>query len=143
MLYPSLPMAVRNGIDKSMRWLAFTACVAFGGAAWPASALAPLADPVALNIGINCQWQKRCVSKQPKAMKQALKFIKKRQPPMWRVNTCNRNAARGRSRVDWVGFDNCIRNSDVRPVVVRAPRKRTKHAAPAAAAARASRGERG
>jgi hypothetical protein len=71
-----------------------------------------------------------------------MKFIDKRQPPLWRVNTCNRNAARGRSRVDWVGFDNCIRNEDVRPVVIHAPRKKVRHVAPAPAA-RASRGERG
>jgi hypothetical protein len=125
-----------------MRWLVFAALITLSLKTVPALARAPLTDPVALNIGINCQWQARCVSAQTKSMKRAMKFIDKRQPPLWRVNTCNRNAARGRSRVDWVGFDNCIRNEDVRAVVNHAPRKKVRHVAPAPAA-RASRGERG
>jgi hypothetical protein len=31
-------------------------------------------------------------------------------PPNWKVQLCNRNASRGRDRVDWIGFERCIRN---------------------------------
>ena len=110
---------------------------------------APLGDPVALNIGLSCQWQQRCIGQQTKAMKRALKYVRKKQPPTWRVEMCNRNASRKRSRVDWVGFDNCIRNADLKPAPVRAgsSRKRSKgtvRSAPAPAPQVAySRGERG
>jgi hypothetical protein len=57
---------------------------------------------------------------QSKAMKRALKFVSKSQPPPWRVQLCNRNAGRQRVRVDWVGFDNCIRNSTLQPLPARA-----------------------
>ena len=77
-------------------------------------------DPVALNIGVNCQWQTRCMSQQQKAMKRALSFVAKAQPPQWRIQLCNRNARRGGNRVDWIGYDHCIRNASLRPP---APRK--------------------
>ena len=82
----------------------------------PAVARPPLADPVTLNIGINCQWQQQCIKSQTKAMKRSLKYVKQAQPPLWRVQMCNRNAGRQRLRVDWVGFDNCIRNTVLRPL---------------------------
>ena len=85
-----------------------------------ADARPPLGDPIALNIGINCQWQQGCMKAQSKAMKRALKYVKKTQPPPWRVQLCNRNAGRQRLRVDWVGFDNCIRNTVLRPIPARA-----------------------
>jgi hypothetical protein len=75
---------------------------------------APLYDPAALNIGINCQWQQRCMASQLRAKKRALAFVRKKQPPVWRIHLCNRNASRGRNRVDWIGFDNCIRNAALR-----------------------------
>ncbi len=75
---------------------------------------APLYDTAALNIGINCQWQQRCMANQQRAKKRALSYVKKKQPPVWRIHLCNRNASRGRNRVDWVGFDNCIRNAALR-----------------------------
>src|SRR5687768_1410333 len=65
----------------------------------------PLADPTSLNIGLSCQWQQRCMSQQKKAMKRALKFVKKERPPSWRIEMCNRNTSKSRSRVDWVGFN--------------------------------------
>jgi len=115
-----------------------------------AKSSAPLRDPVVLNIGLSCQWQQRCIGQQTKAMKRALKFVRKKQPPTWRVEMCNRNASRKRARVDWVGFDNCIRNADLRPAPVRASssRKRSKsrvRSAPAPASNQVaySRGERG
>jgi|SRR5215218_3155401 hypothetical protein len=74
-----------------------------------------LYDPVSLNIGINCQWQSRCMSGQHKAMKRALAYVAKARPAQWRVQMCNRNAGRSRSRVDWVGFNHCIQNVSLRP----------------------------
>ena len=135
-------MAASNGIGKSMRWLLPALFLFLGVTAPPAGASAPLADPVALNIGISCQWQQRCIKDQKKAMKRALKYVGKYQPPPWRVQLCNRNAARQRSRVDWVGFDNCIRNSILRPAPVRAIRKKAKRL-PEAGAPRVALGERG
>jgi hypothetical protein len=82
----------------------------------PATAYAkpPLHDPVALNIGLSCQWQARCIAKQKRAMKRSLTFVKTYQPASWRIELCNRNAARRGFRVDWVGFENCIRNAALR-----------------------------
>lgn len=84
---------------------------------WPGRghAVAPLYDPVALNVGINCQWQQSCERRQLKAMKQARQFIAKTHPPMWRIHLCNRNARRTAARVDWVGFNACIRNARLAP----------------------------
>jgi hypothetical protein len=79
-----------------------------------ASARGILHDPVALNIGINCQWQERCMKLHRGAMKRALYFVRVKHPPQWRVQLCNRNASRGGYRVDWIGFDHCIRNSGFR-----------------------------
>jgi hypothetical protein len=80
-----------------------------------ARAAAPLYDPVALNIGLSCQWQQRCISQQAKSQKRALRYVGKYKPPTWRIHLCNRNAARKRGRVDWTGFDRCIRNAELRP----------------------------
>ena len=85
---------------------------------------AVLHDPVALNIGVNCQWQTHCMDQQRSAMKRALAFVAKAQPPQWRIQLCNRNARRGGNRVDWVGFDHCIRNSNLRPTYARKALKR-------------------
>lgn len=76
---------------------------------------APLNDPTLLNIGFSCRWETRCMSVQRKAMKRGLAFVRKSQPPAWKVHLCNRNAGRGYQRVDWVGFDHCIRNTSLRP----------------------------
>ena len=81
------------------------------------AATAPLNDALSLNIGLNCQWQPRCIRQQRSAMKRALNYVRKAQPAAWRIHQCNRNAARKRNRVDWVGFDNCIRNSSLRAPV--------------------------
>ena len=86
-----------------------------GLASAPAHVQPPLRDIVALNIGLNCQWQQRCSAQQQKAMKRALSYVRKDQPAVWRIQLCNRNAARKRYRVDWIGFDNCIRNAALRP----------------------------
>jgi hypothetical protein len=89
-----------------------------------AHGLVPLRDPVVLNIGLNCQWQQRCMADQHMAMNRALGFVRKQRPAAWRIHQCNRNAARSHARVDWVGFDNCIRNAALRPGPVRPVAKR-------------------
>ncbi len=82
----------------------------------PAAARPPLGDPIVLNIGLNCQWQPRCMKAQSKAMKHALKFIRKNPQPVWKVELCNHNAGRGGARVDWVGFDHCLGNPSLAPL---------------------------
>jgi len=82
-------------------------------AASPARATAPIYDPVALNIGISCQWQQSCERRQRKALKSARKFIAASNPPLWKIHLCNRNASRGTARIDWVGFNACIRNTQL------------------------------
>jgi hypothetical protein len=88
----------------------------------PARARPMLHDPVALNIGVNCQWQARCMARQNSAMKRALSYVASHRPPQWRVQLCNRNASRSGHRVDWIGFDNCIRNASL--AVPKRPRRR-------------------
>ena len=109
-----------------MNWKPAALLLALCSAASAAEARAPLHDAVSLNIGLNCQWQPKCIAEQKRAMKRALKYVKKKQPPAWRIQQCNRNAARTRYRVDWVGFDNCIRNAGLRytPPPARPIRKR-------------------
>ncbi|HKX91402.1 MAG TPA: hypothetical protein VJM15_03125 [Sphingomicrobium sp.] len=75
----------------------------------------PLYDPTFLNIGFVCRWEARCMDRQSDAMKRALKYVRKRNPPAWRIQLCNRNAGRKGQRVDWVGYDHCIRNKALRP----------------------------
>jgi hypothetical protein len=79
-------------------------------AASEARATAPIYDPVALNIGINCQWQQACQRRHTKALKSAQRFIAAKHPPLWKIHLCNRNARRSTSNIDWVGFNDCIRN---------------------------------
>ena len=75
----------------------------------------PLRNPALLNIGFVCRWNAQCVKTQERAMKRAVKFVRKEKPPNWKVQLCNRNAGRGGTRVDWVGYYNCIRNPALRP----------------------------
>jgi hypothetical protein len=91
------------------------ALLALSGAGSEARALAPLYDPVALNIGINCQWQQSCERRQRRAMTNAAQYIAATHPPLWQIHLCNRNARRGPARVDWVGFNGCIRNPGLSP----------------------------
>ena len=105
------------GISRAMKWIAATAAalVVCCITAPAAAGLSPLNDPGFLNIGLSCRWDNRCMSTQRKAMKRALGYVRKMQPAAWRVQLCNRNAGRGYQRVDWVGFDHCIRNETLRP----------------------------
>lgn len=100
-----------------MRWIfaAAAAATALYATNVRAERRSILHDPVALNIGINCQWQARCMTKQRAAMKRSLAYVSKARPPQWRVHLCNRNASRSGNRVDWVGFENCIRNAALKP----------------------------
>lgn len=103
-------------LSRAMNWTLAAAAFALAtaGAAEARLERPPLYDPVMLNIGFTCQWEHRCMVMQNEAMTRALKYVRKRQPPSWRVEQCNRNAARRRQRVDWVGFENCIRNPVLR-----------------------------
>jgi hypothetical protein len=100
-----------------MKWTFTTiaALVLCGTGADARSGQAPLHDPVFLNIGLVCQWEMHCMDNQSEAMQRALKYVRKKDPPAWRIQLCNRNAARKRHRVDWIGFDHCIRNSRLSP----------------------------
>jgi hypothetical protein len=70
----------------------------------------PLYDSTGLNIGLNCRWEQRCIAAQTRAMHRALDYVHRHHPAPARIHLCNRNASLGRSRIDWIGFDNCIRN---------------------------------
>ena len=102
-----------------MKWTLAAVLLGLGASAMPADAAAPLYDSVGLNIGLSCQWQRQCMAKQDRAMRRALYYVQTRRPPVWRVQLCNRNARRARNRVDWIGFDNCVRNTSLRPIRAR------------------------
>ena len=125
-----------------MRAIAVAALTLACGAAAEAKSSAPLADPVALNIGLSCQWAQPCIKKQTKAMNRALKYLKSEDPPSWRLAMCNRNASRKRNRVDWVGFNNCIRNAELRPPPPRPAKKPVKRVSQTNTSSRL-KGERG
>jgi hypothetical protein len=99
---------------EQMRWVLGALLIAMGTSASAAQARVPLYDSISLNIGLNCQWQRNCMVAQQRAMKRALAYVKSRRPAAARIHLCNRNARRARNRVDWVGFDNCIRNAWLR-----------------------------
>jgi hypothetical protein len=85
---------------------------------------APLYNPVFLNIGFVCRWDRRCMDRQDDAMKRSLKYVRKKSPPSWRVQLCNRNAGRRGERVDWIGFDHCIRNGALTPPPPPSPQRK-------------------
>jgi hypothetical protein len=114
-------------LSRAMRWIFAAAALGLTSAAAPARLeRPPLYDPVMLNIGFVCQWQTRCMAMQNGAMKRSLGYVRKRQPQTWRIELCNRNAARKRQRVDWIGFENCIRNPALRPLPSLARRDRNR-----------------
>ena len=60
--------------------------------------------------------QDDCIQKQKRAMKKALAYTKKYDPPAWKIHLCNRRAVQRRSgRVDWISYNNCIRSPAVQP----------------------------
>ena len=85
----------------------------------------PLRNPALLNIGFVCQWQQPCIERQQKAMKRSLSYVKKYDPPDWKVQVCNKNAGRNGTRVDWVGYENCITNPQSRPAPASAKKRRS------------------
>jgi hypothetical protein len=96
------------------------AAIAFvAGSQQEARAAAPLYDPVVLNIGVNCHWQPQCQRLQHSAMKNAGRYVAHENPPLWRIQLCNKNARRGTARIDWVGFNNCIHNNSLGPLARR------------------------
>jgi hypothetical protein len=74
-------------------------------------------NPALANIGYVCRWERRCMKKQELAMVRSVKYVKKYPPPAWKMSLCTRNASRRPSRVDWIGFSNCIRNAKLRPPI--------------------------
>jgi hypothetical protein len=74
----------------------------------------PLRNPALLNIGFVCRWQSSCIRTQEKAMFRSLKHMRTYPPAAWKVQMCNRNSARNGTRKDWVGFENCLRNTALR-----------------------------
>ena len=81
----------------------------------PHEAEARQSHPVLRNIAATCRWQRACIARQEIAMRQALAFVGQRQTSVRKVELCNRNAARRNRGVDWVGFNNCIRNPKIKP----------------------------
>ncbi|MEO7365141.1 MAG: hypothetical protein ABIW03_02360 [Sphingomicrobium sp.] len=107
-----------------MRWkLGLLALIFAPTGAGAATQLAPLKNPAVLNIGFVCRWDDRCIGRQKDAMRHSLKYVAKYPPPAWKIQLCNRNAGRNGTRVDWVGFHNCVRNPQLRPPPPK-PRKR-------------------
>lgn len=115
--------AARCHFPRGVKGTLFAAVLISWAAVANARPPAPLYDPVALNIGLSCQWQYRCIADQTNAMRRALKYVRSKQPPSWQIQTCNRNASRRHFRMDWIGFENCIRNA---AVPARTVRKRTR-----------------
>lgn len=93
-----------------MKWTIGAALLLSAFPAGSATRRAILYDPVALNIGVGCQWQPECMIKQRTAMASALTYVAQKKPSENLVHLCNRNASRVGGRVDWIGYDHCIRN---------------------------------
>ena len=75
---------------------------------------APVRDRLALNIGINCRWEPQCIRTQQFGRRDAVQYIRRYNPPRWRIAQCRRNARRYGNRLDWTGFNNCVRNAAIR-----------------------------
>lgn len=97
------------------RWVLLTAAFGTWIVSTDASARTRQAHPVIQNIGGLCGWRKQCMALQQRSMQSALSFVaSSRRLPMWRVHLCNRNASRASNKIDWVGFDACIRNKKLK-----------------------------
>ena len=91
-----------------VRWAIAALLLAEGTGAFASGA--PIYDSMRLNIGLNCRWERQCIASQTRAMHRALAYVRVQRPRQALIHLCNRNAKRSRYRVDWIGFDNCIRN---------------------------------
>jgi hypothetical protein len=86
----------------------------------PHHRVAPIHDPALINIGLVCRWDRSCIDLQQAAMRRSMQRVAVTKPPLWKLHLCNRNAARGPYRTDWIGFENCISNNRLkRPRSVR------------------------
>src|SRR5437764_2619538 len=68
-----------------MKWTIAIAMLTVAQAAAPAAARPPLNDGATLNIGLNCQWQQRCMARQRSAMERSLEFVRNQRPAEWRI----------------------------------------------------------
>jgi hypothetical protein len=104
-----------RGAGLKLQLVAVAVAVAAGGSAPSAEAkVPPLHDPVFLNIGFVCQWQDSCITKQKRAHKRSLSYMKKSKPASWKVHFCNRRATfRRTGRIDWISYYHCIRNPKI------------------------------
>ena len=94
--------------------VAVAVAVGAAGAASADAKLPPLRDPVFLNIGFVCEWQEACITKQQKAHKRSVAYVKKHKPASWQVQLCNRRASfRRTGRVDWISYYHCISNAKI------------------------------
>lgn len=84
------------------------AAVAGGQTRW--EPVPPLKNPALLNIGFVCGWQAACITKQTRAMRSSLQYVKTHKIRARKIQLCNRNASRNGTRKDWIGFNKCIRN---------------------------------
>jgi hypothetical protein len=98
-----------------MSWMLPLAAVLLLGDAASSASRAPLQDGFALNIGINCRWEQQCIRAQHFGMRAAVQYVERSDPPRWRIHQCKRNAWRYGNRLDWIGFNNCVRNAALRP----------------------------
>ncbi len=96
-----------------MRWIA-PLMLGLATAGVADAARGPAVHPVVRNINLLCGSQSACVQRQWRSMQNAFAFMRTKRPPVWKIEQCNRNAAKQRSRIDWIGFDNCIRNPKVK-----------------------------
>lgn len=97
-----------------MKWMFGVALLLTAAPAVTANRRPILYDAVALNIGVSCQWQTQCVARQRAAMASALTYVATKKPAQKLIHLCNRNASRGGGRVDWIGYNHCIRNPKLR-----------------------------
>jgi hypothetical protein len=117
-------VTVKTRISLKLLLTAFAVCGSAPAAAqgrW--EPVPPLENPALLNIGFVCRWQSACITKQNRAMRDSLRYVKTAKPPAWKIQRCNRNASRNGTRKDWIGFNRCIRNTKIR-LQKRQPAKR-------------------
>ena len=97
-----------------MRRLAVIASLAFAPVAGAHAANPSVVHPVYRNIASICGGQKSCIDRQWRGMQRAFAYMRNKGVPVWKIDVCNRNATRKSRRIDWIGFDNCIRNTKLR-----------------------------
>jgi hypothetical protein len=113
-----------TALDAGMkRYFVFVCGCLLCSAAASGRSTAPLSDPPLLNIGFICKWEKRCIERQKRAMKRSIYLVRTRAITASQLQQCSRNASRRGTRVDWVGFENCIENRYLRAAGARQRRR--------------------